>query len=314
MEGCGCARGYAGATANVTRHRSDAIPITLGGPEFSPIEVGGPTNPIGIVVSLLDFLGSLLGLGQGTTQVLETAINNTYQNLVTTSAFLYNGLGFLTDSLKNIFGTIKDWLDDLRWAVIVPIIEKIQQIIDDITTWLANILDPIITFLKQLLKWYAQYIKPYMMAIQEALAVMRTLLSLLQVLGVKWAAKLNADIQVIQAWVTTIMTDITATVNTISDVLGLMVDPTGILRRDMFAGSLFSSLAGIKRAAGAGTDRPSTASELSQINNGNALVQGDNPAVLINPDGSVTYAPGMSAVDAQVRAGYQGYGAAVPAN
>ncbi len=281
---------------------------------FNPVEVGGPTNPVGFALTLLEFLAGLLGLGQGSTQVLQDAINNTYQNLVNTSAFLYNGLGFLTDSLKNIFDKIKDWLDDLRWAVIVPIIEKIQQIIDDITTWLANFLDPIITFLQNILKWYVTYIKPYLMDIQEALSVMRTFLSLLQVLGVKWAAKLNADLEIIQAWVTTVIQDITETVNTISSVLGLMVDPTGILRRDMFAGSLFSSLAGIKRATGAGTDRPSTAGELSQANSNNALVTGDNPAVLINPDGTVTYAPGMSAVDADVRQGYGAYGAALPAN
>jgi len=38
------------------------------------IEIGGPTNPISIVLGILDFLGSLLGLGNNSTKVLQTAI------------------------------------------------------------------------------------------------------------------------------------------------------------------------------------------------------------------------------------------------
>lgn len=286
------------------------MPFTWGG----PISAGGPTNPIGIIVSIIDFIASLLGLGQNDTKVLETAINNTYENLVTTSIFTYNFLGSFGSAISDIWGKLKDLLDDLRWAVIVPIIEKIQQIIDDITTWLANVLDPIITFIQNLMQWYKQYIYPILHAVQQILSVVRTFLSILKLIGVKWAAKLDADIQLIQAWVTLVMQTVTATLNTVSTVLGLMVDPTGILRRDFFTGTLFSSLGAVKQASTFGNDRPSTPGELSLQTNSNALVQGDLPLATINPNGNLTYRPGMSDIDSSVRAGYGSLGVPVLGN
>jgi hypothetical protein len=279
---------------------------------FEPVIPGGPTNPVGIILTIIEFIAGLLGLGQNNIQVLQTAINNTYANLVTTTAFLYNGLGFLTQSLGGIFGSIKDWLDDLRWLVIVPIIEKIQQIIDDITTWLANILDPLITFIQNVLKWYNTYIRPWLMLVQQILSVMRAFLTALKLLGVKWAAKLDADIQLIQSWVTEIMQTVTATLNSISSILGIMVDPTGILKRDFFGASMFGSLAGIKRANGFGADRPSLPSEITQANQNNALIQSNAQFFTVNPDDSVTGRPGMAAIDSDVRAGYAGLGVTVP--
>jgi len=275
---------------------------------FTPNVVGGPTNPVGIIITLLEFIAGLFGLGQGDLKVLQAGINNTYQDVVTASSFLYNGLGFLTQSLNDIFGKLKDWLDDLRWAVIVPIIEKIQQIIDDITTWLANFLDPIITFIQELMKWYATYIAPILKAVLEVIQRMRVFLALLKLIGVKWAAKLDADLQLIQSWITTVMQTIVSTLNSISTVLGLMVDPTGILRRDFFGGTLFSSLAGVKRAAGAGTDAVSTPGQLTQISQNNALVEGNLPLATINPNGSLTRAPGLAAVETDVDKNYTALG------
>lgn len=279
-----------------------------------PIEAGGPTNPVGIIVSILEFIASLFGLGQNDTKVLQTAINNTYQNLVTTSTFMYNQLGFLTTSLGSIFGTIKDWLDDLRWAVIVPIIEKIQQILDDITTWLANILDPLITFIQALQKFWATFIQPYLKIILEVIQRARLVLAILKLIGVKWAAKLDADLQLLQSWITAVVQEITTVLNTISTTLGLMVDPTGILRRDFFAGTLFSSLGALRQASSAGTDRVSTPGELTQISNNSALETGAAPLAQINTDGTLNYKPGMDAINSDVDAGYAGLGVPVLGN
>lgn len=216
--------------------------------------------------------------------------------------------------LEGIWSTLKDFFDDLWWQVIVPFIEWCQQIIDDITTWLANFLDPIITWVQRILAFYQKYIYPILHNVLEVIQRMRVILGLLKLLGVKWAAKLDADLQVIQSYITAVIQEITATLNTITTVLGLMVDPTGILRRDFFTGTLFSSLGTVKAAGSWGTDRVSTPGELTQISQNNALVQGDLPLAKINPSGSLSYAPGMAAIDADVRAGYSADGVPVLGN
>lgn len=216
--------------------------------------------------------------------------------------------------LQNIWGTLKDFFDDLWWEVITPFIEWCQEIIDDITTWLQNFLDPLITFINNLYQWYKTFIYPILHTILEVISRMRVFLALLKLIGVKWAAKLDADLQLIQAWVTEVVQTITATMNTISTVLGLMTDPSGILRRDFFTGTLFGSLSAVKQASTFGNDRPSLPGELTQIQQNNALVQGDVPVATISPKGVLTSAPGFDALKADVDAGYTNLGVTVLGN
>ena len=213
-----------------------------------------------------------------------------------------------------------EWL----WAVIVAVANFLWQILYDLGTffyrlwdlyiypWLkaaaaelqalwgsiVGTLDPIFKWIARIQKWYNTYIRPWVTLAQNILSRIRLVLGLLKLLNVKWAAQLDATFAQIQSWVTTFTNDIVQTLNAITSVLSLVVDPFQIIRRDFFAGSLFSSLAGVKRAAGYGTDRSSTPYETTQVGQNNGAVWSGQPVVSYDASGNRTASAPIAAIDA----------------
>lgn len=127
---------------------------------------------------------------------------------------------------------------------------------------LQKIFKPLVDALNWLRKWYTLHILKWQLLVQEILSRIRVVLSLFRLLGFKWAAKLDADIQKIMSVVTLSIQDVTRTLNAISGVLGVILDPGMVIRADFFHSSLFSALPALKRAAAYGTNTPLTASEI----------------------------------------------------
>lgn len=248
--------------------------------------------------SVIDFIESIIqaviSFVVYIAQVLYNLLVYVFNTLVTVITDIWNWL-------SGIWGTLKDFFDDLWWQVITPFVEWVQQIVDDITTWLQNFLDPLITWIQRIQAWYNAYILPIVKVVLEVIQRLRVILGLLKLLGVKWAAKLDRDLQLLQSWITAVVQEITGTLNTISSILGLMVDPTGILRRDFFAGTLFSSLSAVKQATAYGNDRPSTPGELNQIAQNQGMVRADKPLATIAANGVVNYSPGVGEINGSVQ-------------
>jgi hypothetical protein len=111
-------------------------------------------------------------------------------------------------------------------------------------------------------KWYHDHILKWQLRIQDILSRIRVVLSLFRLLGFKWAAKLDADIKKIMDVVTLSIQDVTRTLNAISGVLGVILDPGMVIRAEFFHSSLFAALPALKRAAAYGSNTPLTASEI----------------------------------------------------
>jgi len=214
-----------------------------------------------------------------------------YQVIVAAANFIWGALQNFWGWLDGVWEAIKSFFDDLWWNVIVPFIEWCQRIIDDVTTWLEDFLDPLISILQAIDRWYTLYVRPILWDIIEVIQRVRVVLAAFRIMGFKWAAKLDADLTRIQSWVTTVATDIATTLNQISTILNLAIDPTMILRRDFFASSLFSSLGAVKRAVSYGMDRPSTPDEQQRIDAYSDAVSGKVPLVSFGADGVATYSP-----------------------
>jgi hypothetical protein len=240
-----------------------------------------------VVQSVIDFIVQIA-------QALYNIIVDVFNAVVSVIQDIWNWL-------SGIWGTLKDFFDDVWWQVITPFIEWVQQIVDDITTWLQNFLDPIIEWIQRIQKWYTTYLKPIITDITNVISALRIATSLLAKLGVKWAKKLDQDLQIVQSWLTTILRDISAGFNSINQILGLMVDPSGILRRDFFTGTLFSSISALKQATAFGSDRASSPGELNQIAQNQGMVRADKPLATIAADGTVSYSPGVGEINASVQ-------------
>lgn len=259
----------------------------------------------------MDLFGILEYVGELIIQFAEWVISvfvELWNVLVQIFAGLGQWLQGLWTWLGNVWQTLKDFFDDLWNVVIRPAIEKIQQIIDDITTWLSNFLDPIITFLQKLSAWYLHYIYPIVKSIIEVIQRMRVILALLADLHVKWAAKLDADLAKIQAYVTTAIQDVVGPLNQAITWLNIAIDPGQIIRKDFFTGTLFSSLGAVKGAQAFGQSRALTASEQTAENNRKQMLTDPSAVLTRNADGSVTYSQESQNTNAAFAAAVNYYG------
>jgi hypothetical protein len=275
---------------------------------FTPIEVGGPTNPVGVVITFVTFLLNLLGMGGVDLSVLTTAVNNTWANLVYTTAFLYNSIGYLTNFIKKFLLIL---LDGLKHILTDIIHGKLRQILQDLRNMfkaLHDLFAPILKFLDSVRAFYYKYIFKWIVMVQDLLSRIRVILTLFRLLGSKWAAKLDADMARIQGYITQATSLFVSTLNQAITWLNIMVDPAGILRRDFFTGTLFSSLTAVKNAALFGNDRMLTASEMQHEVDDKALLTSPTGILTRNADGSVTYSDAAKRMNGNFDAAMNYYG------
>lgn len=211
---------------------------------------------------------------------------------------LFGWVGGLLSAIGSFFKHAYEWI----------VRHVIRTIVGVLTTaWgiLNGILYPVVKFLKRLRNWYFKHIFPIQKAIIEVIARVRVALALLRLVGVKWAAKLDAELQKIQGYVTASIQDAVGTLNTVQSYLSLMLDPTMILRKDFFAASLFGSLAGVKRAAGFGSNAPLSASDAQAEQDDRGLLNPATPIISQDASGNLVYSEGFDTIRTNM-------GAAVP--
>jgi hypothetical protein len=222
------------------------------GPGFTPIEVGGPTNPVGVVVTIIEFLATLLGIGGNSTAVLTRAINTTWTNLVFTTAFLYNAIGFLTDFIKKLLGIIVGGIAHIITDILHGHLKKVLEDIQALLHALHNLFAPLIAWLRKLQAIQRQYQLQTMRRIVNLIQRARQILVVFRLLHLKFAQKLDAWLAGIEGKIITREMDIARKTNEILGWVDFVTDPFGALRGTAVfgpIGTLLRSLAAAARAA-----------------------------------------------------------------
>lgn len=197
-----------------------------------------------------DILGLILDVIQFIWQVLVYSVN-----------YLFGGLNFLANFTGTLMEDISHAWDWIWKTVIIGTLTKLVDLIAKIRDWLHKILDPVIKYLKLLRKWYDllfnKYVKPFLVLIQH----IRQILTIFRLLGFKWAAKLDADLALIEQKIVQVYTYLRAQLNTVITYMDLIVDPFGILRRNPLFAALLTSAPELQNALYGVTQRPLSASE-----------------------------------------------------
>ena len=202
---------------------------------------------------------------------------------------LFGWVGGLLSAIGNFFKHAYEWI----------VRHVIQQIIGVLrVAWdiLNGILYPVVKFLRRIRAWYFKHIFPIQHAILEVISRVRVALSLLRLLGVKWAAKLDAELQKIQSYITQSIQDVVGTLNTMQSYLSLMLDPTMILRKDFFAATLFSSLGSLKRATSFGINAPLSATDAQTQQDNKALLDPAQPFAFTDSSGRLQTTPAFDSI------------------
>lgn len=183
---------------------------------------------------------------------------------------------------------------------IFPFLQSIAAELQKIYAAVKRFVQPVLNVIQRIQKWYNVHIAPIVKVINEILSRVRVVLGLLKLAGVKWAAKLDQDIQIVQNYITTFTNDVIQTLNAIASTLQFALDPFSIVRRDFFTGSLFSAIGPVKRAAGYGNDRTTFPTEQTHIDEGKAVVFSGQPSATFDASGNMTPAPAVAATDTQI--------------
>jgi hypothetical protein len=209
--------------------------------------------------------------------------------------------------VKYSFQGIIDWLHGVLSAIagffthiwkwlMKHIIRHLIAVLTAAYEILNNIVSQITRLLKIIRSWYFKHIFPIQHAILEVISRIRVALALLRLLGVKWAAKLDAELQKIQGYITQSIQDVIGTLNTMQSYLSLVVDPGMILRKDFFAASMFSSLGAMKRATGFGINTPLPAADEQRVLDNKALLDPAQPFARTDASGRLQTTPAFDEI------------------
>lgn len=251
-----------------------------------------------------DILGSG-GLGLGS---IADLLSSLLDLIAQVFQYIWNVLAevanFIWDNLLNLGQFTSDFASDAQklfhhiWDVIFK--ATIAKLIIDyqkLHAWLQRLLGPLLRWITRLRNWYFKYIFPIIKHIQNVLSTIRVILEVFRLLGAKWAAKLDADLTKIQAYVTDFNQAILGTLNKVSTILGLIVDPGMLIRTSAFGGSLWNNLGLVKKAAGFGSARPLFPDEVQTEKQFKGAVYGSGSLTTVNADGTLVYDPALKIVD-----------------
>lgn len=215
---------------------------------FFPVEPGAPGNPLSIVFDILKFLGALLGLGSSDIKVLSQAINNTWQNLVFSSAFLYNAVGYFTDFIKKFLGTLLDGLKHILLDLLHGKLKKVIQDIIDLLHKLHDLVAPLIAVLRRLQAIQRKLQLEALGRVINLIQRVRSILALLRILHVKWAQRLDNWLAGIEGKLIAREWDIMRKTNEIINWVNWILDPTAFFRAVPMWGTLARDLGALGRA------------------------------------------------------------------
>jgi hypothetical protein len=213
---------------------------------------------------------------------LVSAVNYLYDVDVAIASFQLASVKAIGDFFHHIW-------DTLYKVVIAKLILDYKKLHD----WLAKLLGPLLKWIQRIRAWYFKHIFPIQHAILNVISTLRVILEVFRLLGAKWAAKLDADLAKIQSAVTTSIVDVVATLNKVSTILGLTIDPAMLIRPDAFGRSLWNALGQLKKAAGYGSARPVLASEHATEDTMRGAVTGKGSLINLQSDGTVVYDPAL---------------------
>jgi len=252
---------------------------------------------VGIVISVLESLFGTSTDTQGEIVGLQTAATNEWANQLTVAQWAWGVLSEIGSIIKSIGLAIALALYHLWIDYLKPILDRLLKWLKWLHDHLNKILKPIDGIIKKIRDWYVRHILKWQLLAVNILSALRLFLSLLSLLDVKWAKKLDADLAKIQAYVTQSIVDITTPLNQALGILGLAINPGMVFNPVVMSSSLWASLTDVKSVAGFGSQRPLYASEAQQEQQQKQAVYGTRALSTTGPDGSIVYDPALKVVD-----------------
>jgi hypothetical protein len=240
---------------------------------------GAPTppvqqaNPFGYQFGLSPFDTSRFfgGVFSNINSALAALIAWVWAGLVALWVYTQSLLQWLYAFVVRAFGSVLTFFKWIWNTVVKQALVKVITIVQNVRAWLSRLLAPVLKYIRLIRQWYDwffnTYAKPLLILIQK----LRQVLGVFRLLGFKWAARLDADLAVIQNKITSVFITLRQHLNVVASWVGLIVDPGGILRRNPLFAALTKSGAELKNVVDTATVHTQTQGEVDKSNRLNAL-------------------------------------------
>jgi len=183
---------------------------------------------IAVIVSAISWLGSILGTA-------GTAIAASAEAAV---VYLASAVGWLAQRVAGLMlstgGMFARAWEGLRivWSdVLRPFLVWAKSIYDKFGAWLKKYFKPVFEFLSDVrttvLDLYARFVRPVLLALDIAHAVLHTLSDL----GVEWAKRVDGWVEDIRSTITENFIRVLGWINEVRDVVNAIVTPDRLLQR-----------------------------------------------------------------------------------
>ncbi len=210
---------------------------------------------------IVDAVGtSLSDLASAIFNAVVDAVNFLFQAISFTWQVLLGNLEFQAEAWPRVQGVF----NPLIIFGFGGFLGKLMDWLHGFWDALKRIFDPIICAIKAIIDYhdflYNKYLRPVLILIQR----MRSFLTLLRLLHVKWAARLDARLAEVEGRIAAVFLDVRRELNTIRGTISLFIDPFGLFDQATLALSAIRSagdLWAVVKSVGA---RPLTASEQDQ--------------------------------------------------
>lgn len=191
-------------------------------------------------------LGSFFaGLGDilnGLIAAIWAALIYVYEILVAVAVFLYGIVLAIEAFLVALVGIIWRGLKWLWSDVIFGRFKNLFASVVKIWKRVANFMTPFINIAKNMIWAWKQFITRYIMPVIKWIQRVRSVLAVLRLFHVKWAMKLDRFLLDIQSQIMHDVQLITKTLNEVLNVMELIVDPTMLIRQNVFLGTFMRGL------------------------------------------------------------------------
>jgi hypothetical protein len=209
------------------------------------------------------------------TAIIAEYLQNVIAFLVAIVSYIWNVIVFLGTYLwvalnwiaHFFYGLFLDVQKAFKWLwtnVVKGGLVKLISLFQKLRTWLSTTLKPVIDFLKKVRAWYDWMFNHFWKPLLNAIAIMRKILTIFRLLGFKWAARLDADLALVQQKILKMYTTIRGYINLAITWLDLIVDPSAILRRNPLFARLIGSANELRNLVLQAPTRPLTGSETDQ--------------------------------------------------
>lgn len=207
---------------------------------------------------LTDYLSGLLA---DLISYLLAIVQFIWSVLVAVANYIWSALNWLGHFFYTLFEDVKKAFKWIWKEVIKGGLTKLVTLIQKIRTWLSTTLKPLVDFIKKVRKWYDDFFNRWIKPVLKMIQTMRKVLTIFRLLGFKWAIRLDADLAMVEQRIVKYYSVLRGYINQAITWIDLIIDPSGILRRNPLFAALIASQNELRNMVLTAPTRPLTGSE-----------------------------------------------------